>query len=249
MASAPSTSKTQALRAAAFALVATPVLVAAAPSHAALTPKTFTSFTDPFALNGGGWTTLVNGTSATVTTASADSQLKFYRAANLNIASSSARLVTPGATYSVDADQFNTFAPTSSSGRAMKFVKGSLDSFAWDWTTTTTGATNIGTYRFGYSTNIGGTAVTTQLLSGTSGTQSGSKAPALEMFDGDTFGFFGGKSNTNGGATGATGTIKNFSFTAYYTDVPGPLPLAGAAGAFAWSRRLRRRLKDSASFA
>lgn len=30
------------------------------------------------------------------------------------------------------------------------------------------------------------------------------------------------------------------------TQVPGPLPLLGAAAAFAWTRKLRRRIKDSA---
>lgn len=29
----------------------------------------------------------------------------------------------------------------------------------------------------------------------------------------------------------------------YATPVPGPLPLAGAAAAFGWTRRLRRRLR------
>ena len=29
------------------------------------------------------------------------------------------------------------------------------------------------------------------------------------------------------------------------SEVPGPLPLAGAAGAYGWSRKLRRRIRSS----
>ena len=41
-----------------------------------------------------------------------------------------------------------------------------------------------------------------------------------------------------------TGVITDFKFDAYY-DVPGPLPIVGAAAAFAWSRKLRNRLKPA----
>jgi hypothetical protein len=49
---------------------------------------------------------------------------------------------------------------------------------------------------------------------------------------------------TSGAATGV-GTISDFKFEAYYEDVPGPLPIVGAAAAFAWSRKLRNRLKPA----
>jgi hypothetical protein len=53
--------------------------------------------------------------------------------------------------------------------------------------------------------------------------------------------------NTNATGTG-TGVIENFQFVAEY-DVPGPLPVVGAAAAFAWSRRLRKRLNSAKTLA
>lgn len=47
-----------------------------------------------------------------------------------------------------------------------------------------------------------------------------------------------------GTPTLGTGVITDFKFEAYY-DVPGPLPILGAAAAFAWSRKLRNRLKPA----
>lgn len=41
-------------------------------------------------------------------------------------------------------------------------------------------------------------------------------------------------------------TVSNFQFVATYESVPGPLPLAAAASGFAWSRKLRRRIKTAA---
>jgi hypothetical protein len=50
------------------------------------------------------------------------------------------------------------------------------------------------------------------------------------------------------GASTGTGTITDFKFVAEY-DVPGPLPIVGAAAAFAWSRKLRNRLKSANTLA
>ncbi len=38
------------------------------------------------------------------------------------------------------------------------------------------------------------------------------------------------------------GRVTGFSYEATYKEVPGPLPVAAAVGAFAWSRTIRRRL-------
>jgi hypothetical protein len=38
------------------------------------------------------------------------------------------------------------------------------------------------------------------------------------------------------------GKASGFQYTANYKEVPGPLPVAAAVGAFAWSRTIRRRL-------
>ena len=41
------------------------------------------------------------------------------------------------------------------------------------------------------------------------------------------------------------GRVSNFEYTATYKEVPGPLPVAAAVGAFAWSRTIRRRLSSA----
>jgi len=51
------------------------------------------------------------------------------------------------------------------------------------------------------------------------------------------------KNNANGGLS--TLKVTNFSFVATYQQVPGPLPVAAAGAGFAWSRKLRRRLKTA----
>jgi hypothetical protein len=38
------------------------------------------------------------------------------------------------------------------------------------------------------------------------------------------------------------GRVSEFEYIATYKEVPGPLPVAAAVGAFAWSRTIRRRL-------
>jgi hypothetical protein len=52
----------------------------------------------------------------------------------------------------------------------------------------------------------------------------------------------------NVSSASGTGVIENFQFVAEY-DVPGPLPVVGAAAAFAWSRRLRKRLNSAKTLA
>lgn len=41
------------------------------------------------------------------------------------------------------------------------------------------------------------------------------------------------------------GRASGFQYTATYKEVPGPLPVAAAVGAFAWSRTIRRRLSSA----
>jgi hypothetical protein len=45
---------------------------------------------------------------------------------------------------------------------------------------------------------------------------------------------------------GNSGTVNITNFSALNADVPGPLPALGAAAAFGWSRRLRRRIRGRA---
>jgi hypothetical protein len=82
---------------------------------------------------------------------------------------------------------------------------------------------------------------------GTSPETGGGTSP-VTLAVGDTFGV---QLFRNGGVpTGSPGVgdvvITDFEFAATY-HVPGPLPILGAGAAFAWSRKLRNRLKVSNS--
>lgn len=133
---------------------------------------------------------------------------------------------------------------------AIAFTKGTY-SFNWSWTFTDPA---IGvSFPFGPVVGVGqvnnlalyNDPTKNPLLPSsyeTSGTYTGT------VKAGDLFGFGLISSNPSTWQTGiATGTITNFQFIAEYSEVPGPLPLAGAAAGFAWSRRLRRRLKTAQS--
>lgn len=69
----------------------------------------------------------------------------------------------------------------------------------------------------------------------------------LDITTPDSFGFRM-VSSVGGNFFGdATASITNFQFEANYIYVPGPLPAAAAVAGFAWSRKLRRRLKTAGS--
>ena len=133
---------------------------------------------------------------------------------------------------------------------AVKFLSGV---YSYDWHITSDTSNNGGLTAYDFSQTESGQAPIKLaytapapvgppfILSGTGA----NIAPAL--VDTSHFGWFLTKSNNIGTPTNsnATATISNFVFTATYETVPGPLPLAGAAAAFAWSRRLRRRLKTA----
>ncbi len=89
------------------------------------------------------------------------------------------------------------------------------------------------------------------LLNGNFVALADSPLSSTEMFTllaGDTFGF---RVTTIDG-TGAPGVVTISNFSAPDTAMPeepapGPLPLLGAAGAYGWSRRLRRRARQGAT--
>ena len=210
-------------------LIAGPILFAAAPSHAASTvTKTFTGFTEAFAP--GNWALTQTGTGAATVTAT---NITLSRPANAG---------TTAAVFTASTALLDAWKPTN----AITFLNGS-PSFTWEWQTSTNmNATALGRYQF--SAQVGGslspikwnpttTATANQVYSGTVN-------PLTVLTPGQTFGFSHIKT-AGGSAATTTGTITAFTFDAVYSAVPGPLPLAAAAAGFAWSRKLRRRLKTA----
>ena len=210
-------------------LIAGPILFAAAPSHAASTvTKTFTGFTEAFAP--GNWALTQTGTGAATVTAT---NITLSRPANAG---------TTAAVFTASTALLDAWKPTN----AITFLSGS-PSFTWEWQTSTNmNATALGRYQF--SAQVGGslspikwnpttTATANQVYSGTVN-------PLTVLTPGQTFGFSHIKT-AGGSAATTTGTITAFTFDAVYSAVPGPLPLAAAAAGFAWSRKLRRRLKTA----
>lgn len=209
-------------------LIISPIMLAAAPSQAATITKTFVGFTEAFAPNNwaltqtGGGTATVGGSAITL-----------------------ARPVAAGTTsavFAVSAAALEAFKPAG----ATTFKFGS-PSFTWDWTTSINmNATAAGRYTFAPSVNGNTSPFKWNPTTGATAGQiyTGSVSPLTVVADGGSFGFV--HSKTSGGSLATTtGTITSFTFDAVYEAVPGPLPLAAAAAGFAWSRKLRRRLKTA----
>ena len=210
-------------------LIAGPILFAAAPSHAATTvTKTFTGFTEAFAPSN--WALTQTGSGAATVTGT-----------NITLS----RPVTAGTTaavFTTTTALLDAFKPTN----AITFLYGS-PSFTWEWQTST-GMSSTALARYQFSAQVGGslspikwnpqtTAIANQVYSG-------NVSPLTVLNPGQTFGFSHIKT-AGGSAATTTGTISSFTFDAVYSAVPGPLPLAAAAAGFAWSRKLRRRLKTA----
>lgn len=106
-------------------------------------------------------------------------------------------------------------------------------SFAWNFST----ADRDGPYYdpFGY---LLGTSFTQLTSDGGGSTQSG--FISFSVLTGEVFGFRQYSRDSYGGR--ASTTISNFNGPTAPASVPGPLPILGVGAAFAYSRRLRRRI-------
>jgi hypothetical protein len=146
----------------------------------------------------------------------------------------------PTADYAFNTTAFETtYKPAAAGGRAVKFLGGTL---TYDWTWSAPISANPGQAAdFNFESKVN-SAVATEFSPASGTSASGSSGATLDSSD--TFGFQHSRVGSTA-SRAATGTISNFTFVADYVTVPGPLPLAGAAAAFAWSRRLRQRLKSS----
>jgi hypothetical protein len=211
------------------ALIAAPVVFAAAPSEAGtrlVTVKGFTGQFAPVTPSTPWFGNLVDGT-ATFT----PSTLTLFKpAAN-----------SGQATRQITISSSLTDALKLQPG--MTFLQGQV---SYDWTTV--GSTQVFALNAigPYTTPSNNPPVGARTLLNSADPDSGSYSQTIQS--GDTFGFqllrIGG--TVTGTPGDATAVISNFAFTAEY-EVPGPLPILGAGAAFAWSRRLRSRLKLSES--
>lgn len=210
------------------ALVASPILLAAAPSHAISLQRTFTGFTEAFDPTVSNWTVNNLGGGSTNFTSTA-----------LSLVRPGTGGATPSVSYVLDPTIFETtYKPVGAGGSAVRFLGGTV-SYDWTWTSTSASGQAAG-YNFQATENF---ASVFPEFSPASGTTAGGSYTGNPLAPFGSFGVVHTRTGTTSGA--ATGTITNFVFVADYETVPGPLPLAGAAAAFAWSRRLRQRLKSA----
>lgn len=210
------------------ALVAAPMAFAAAPAQAATTVTspdglkyivTVTGFTGAFAP--GNWQASGSGSGTSVPT---------FNASTLVLSKTANQAGSVGRTITFDAA--STLLKPSGAGN---YLGGS---YQYNWATT-------GPQGSLALTNTDDGAGTSDKLNSAS-TTSGLFTQAT-IDDGTTFGPLWSKAGSNVATTG-TATITNFRFIAEY-EVPGPLPLLGAGAAFAWSRKLRNRLKSASALA
>ena len=222
------------------AVIAAPVLLSAAPSQAATVSKTFTGFSGAF--DPVNWTR-VSGTQDATT-------ITLNRAATVGTSSATWTLNPTTLQALIDGRPVN----------AKPIFQGGDFAFTWSWVpsgnlTADTGGTatrNAFSFTLLNSGNIAGALPIFGARTGGVPVTADSANPAgIISGEGDNLQFSLQRAVKTLASTTvtSTGTISNFSFTAFYEEVPGPLPLAGAAAAFAWSRRLRRRLNSSESVA
>jgi len=223
------------------AIIASPVFFAVAPSQALTLTRTFNGFTEAFAP--ANWTV--------DTSSGSSAQSATFTPTTLTMQRGVQNGTTPTVNYAVSSSLLESFKPDITPGvvnpGAVKFISGV---FSYSWNIITNTPNNGGRVAYDFSqTETSQTPIEFAFtpantnLTNISGTGDNI---ATALVDTNKFGWFLKKTNNTGGAlTTTTATISNFVFTATYETVPGPLPLAGAAAAFAWSRRIRRRLKTA----
>ena len=217
------------------ALIAAPVLLAAAPSEAGIT-TTIDGFTGEFAPaewsknpTGAG----TQGNSVAITGSSITLRKNLANLPN-----------TVEAFFTLSSTFFDEIRPEFANGRLLKWSATGLYDFS------KTGSAAFNRYTLTAGRNQGTPPFP---VLNTSTTKTNEDWAIGEDYTNTTFvsselRFALSKSGTSAATGVGTGVIKDFQFTAEY-DVPGPLPIVGAAAAFAWSRRLRKRLNSAKSFA
>ena len=224
------------------ALIAAPVLLAAAPSEAAngvSVSTTVNGFTGQFAPSI--WAK--NPTTPTTTTSAAVNATTITLFKSLQTAGTSGVLIT------LNQGVWDSLKPSANAGRIIGWKATGRADFT---KAGGTGANNTNS-RYSFSAK----EPNVNLLTGSTGDFTDKAFELGESYletpfeDGDQsevrFSLARvGSTGVNGAS--ATAIIDNFEFTAEYA-VPGPLPVVGAAAAFAWSRRLRKRLNSAKTLA
>ena len=218
------------------ALIAAPVLVAAAPSEAYTVKTVVSGFTGEFA------PVLWNRTPTSPNAGNTSS----VDATSITLVKNPQNTQRVTASIDLTDSLFAALAPYQGVGRVVGWrAKGNYN---WSITGTATNAK----YLFGAdSNNSADSPLNTSAPTSGSFSISDTYPDPLNPFDGnnnpDIVDF--SVARVGSSATGAgTGVISNFEFVAEY-EVPGPLPVVGAAAAFAWSRRLRKRLNPAKTLA
>lgn len=211
-----------------LSMVAAPVVFLEAPSQAGTRLITSTGFTGQFVSSN--WTRLATGGGVnTFTTTTLITQTK---PGNSSGQASAQQQVTPGLIASFNIPSWGTF------------IKAIVDyDYSWTGASTVWNFNKIGPYT-PTGTLPANAPNTAKFKLNTSDPASGSVQ--MDVLAGEAFGFNVERAGGQNSATTGTAVISNFKVAAEY-EVPGPLPLAGAAAAFAWSRKLRNRLKLSDS--
>jgi hypothetical protein len=211
------------------ALIAAPVMLAAAPSHAAVT-TTITGFTGQF--DPTNWTTSLGGTS---TNSVAFTPSLPSTPTTLTLFKSSTNSSVVSASRAIDQTLVDALRPNNG-GVFKKYTVAGKYTFT---------GSNINNFNFVGDSNDR-TATLTPTTTFTDFSFEGFGPLSAEGDDSVVFDIQRLVSQTG---SNATGVINDFTFVAEYEEVPGPLPLVGAAAAFAWSRRLRKRLNSANTLA
>jgi hypothetical protein len=210
-----------------LSLIAAPVVFLEAPSQAGTKLITSTGFTGQFGSTN--WKPLATGGGQNTFTATTLTQTK---PGNSGGQASVQQQVTPGFIASFSPKAFWTF------------IKATVNyDYSWTGPTSVWNFNKIGPYTPTGSL-LANAPNTAKVKLNTSNPLTGSVTQTV--LANQAFGFNVERAGGPSSATIGTAVISNFKVAAEY-EVPGPLPLAGAAAAFAWSRKLRNRLKLSES--